>query len=100
MKKVTKEQVEEAIIALLNGHELFPYDLEPEEVNNGLCEEFSQCVLALLEFPENLQIECGSLETPEYWHHVWLTLDGCIYFDSECEYGTSEIGDLPYFQRN
>lgn len=100
-KQVSRDEVTEAIETLLDGHKLFPFDLEPEEVNEGLCDDFAQAVCAFLGWPENLAPDCATDINSNYLHHVWLTLtmdDGTkVYFDSEAPEGTFEPDDIPYF---
>lgn len=99
---VTQEQVEAAIITLLDGHDLWPYECEPQEINEGLCDDFAHVVCSFLGFPDNLKPDCAVDINSNYLHHVWLTLTledgGKLYFDSECEYGTDSLDNIPYFQ--
>jgi hypothetical protein len=103
---VTKEQVEDAILALVDGqHDFFPYEFDdPADINNGSCEDFAFAVMAFLKYPQNLESKCGTFDQPDLWHHVWLeftSADGSkLHFDSECEYGVESPSELPYFRRN
>lgn len=100
MMNVTPEQVSDAITELLNGHDLFPYDLEPDEVNTGLCEEFAFAVCSLLNNPANLSTGCGGEDESDLWGHVWLELQHnghIIYFDSEVPNGVLTPHELPIF---
>lgn len=97
----TVHEVTTAIEELLSGeHNLFPFDLDPVEINNGSCEAFAAAVAALLKFPANLNVQCPTLDQPQYYGHVWLVHNapqGNTYFDSEVPHGVASLDELPYF---
>lgn len=109
IKVVTKQQVSEAVESLLdetNDESLWPFDMEPEDINNGSCEDFAMAVLAYLKFPSNLILDCGERDQPELWHHVWLkgtfistSKTEILYFDCEVPDGVDHPKYLPFFQR-
>lgn len=103
MTIATREQVENAILELVDGqHDLFPFEFGcPSDINKGVCEDFAMAVLAFLNHPENLTLACATdLLQPDLYGHVWLELatpEGIIYFDSEIEYGVEHPEDLPFY---
>lgn len=86
--------ISEAIISLIPR-----FGGDPEEINNGDCEEFAKSVCEIIEDAEPVwDIEEDKDQHIFKWCHCFVKYEG-MYYDSECSHGTKYWWNLPCFVR-
>jgi hypothetical protein len=87
------------------------YGVTPEEINNGLCEDFADSVMAEMGYPIRKQtntrfVQADPFDQPDEFGnkdvawpgHFWIVWDG-KHYDAECPDGVDCWHDLPLFAR-